>query len=167
MQTQTDTVRILDIMQNMRQQYSVRITVTRAWKAKLIAKKINMGDADKKYENLWRYVVELRRVNIGNTMKINVDRPSPSIQPRFGYFYFCFDGCKKVFIHGCIPFVGVDNCHFKTKYGGQLLIVVGRDPKDRYFPLAFGIVVTETKESWRWFIRLLMKDIGLYRRYRD
>ncbi|XP_058763697.1 uncharacterized protein LOC131637122 [Vicia villosa] len=49
--------------------------------------------------------------------------------------------------------------------GGQLLIVVGRDPNDQYFPLAFGVVVTETKETWRWFIDLLMGDIGLEKRY--
>lgn len=64
------------------------ITVARAWKVKLIAKKIIEGDADKQYANLWRYDVELQRVNAGNIMKINVDRPNPSIQPRFGLFTF-------------------------------------------------------------------------------
>lgn len=32
----------------------------------------------------------------GNTVKINVARPLPTIPPRFGSFYFSFDGCKKV-----------------------------------------------------------------------
>ncbi|KAI5433665.1 hypothetical protein KIW84_020801 [Lathyrus oleraceus] len=130
MQTQTNTVRIHDIMQDMGQHYSVGITVARAWKEKLISKKIIEGDVDKQYANLWRHADELRMVNIGNTVKINVDRPSPSIQPRFGSFYFYFDGCKNGFIHGCRPFIGVDDCHLKAKYGGQLLIVVGRDPND-------------------------------------
>lgn len=47
-----------------------------------------------------------------------------------------------------------------TKYGGQLLIIVGRDPNDQYFPLAFGVVETETKDKLRWFIQLLMEDAG-------
>jgi len=34
-------------------------------------------------------------------------------------------------------------------YGGQLLIDVGRDPNDQYFPLAFGIVETECRASWK------------------
>ncbi|XP_058767340.1 uncharacterized protein LOC131641032 [Vicia villosa] len=156
----SDKVRICDIIQDMRQNYSVGITVCRAWKAKLIAKKIIEGDADKEYANLWRHASELHRVNPGNTVKINIERPLPTIPPRFGSFYFCFDGCKKGFTNGCRPFIGVDGCHFKTKYGGQLLIAVGRDPNDQYFPLAFGVVETETKESWRWFIQLLMEDIG-------
>ncbi|XP_058776962.1 uncharacterized protein LOC131651313 [Vicia villosa] len=129
MQT-SDKVGIYDIIQDMRQNYSVGITVCRAWKAKLIAKKIIEGDADKEYVNLWRYALELLRVNLGNTVKINIT------------------------LHG------VDGFHLKTKYGGQLLIAVGRDPNNQYFPLAFGVVETETKESWRWFIQLLMEDIG-------
>lgn len=27
-------------------------------------------------------------------------------------------------------------------------------------PLAFGVVETESKESWRWFLQLLMEDIN-------
>ncbi|KAI5411824.1 hypothetical protein KIW84_056772 [Lathyrus oleraceus] len=91
MQT-SETVRICDIMQAIKHKFSVGFSVARAWRAKLIAKKIIEGDAKK-------------------------------------------------------PFVGVDGCHLKTKYAGQLLVVVGRDPNDQYFPLAFGVVETETKES--------------------
>src|SRR3954471_20018392 len=112
------------------------------------------------YSAIRIYAGELKIFNGGNTVKINVERPLPTIQPRFGSFYFYFDGCKKGFTNGCRPFIGVDGCHLKTKYGGQLLIAVGRDPNDQYFPLAFGVVETETKESWRWFIQLLMEDIG-------
>lgn len=75
--------------------------------------------------------------------------PNPSIQPRFAYFYFCFYGCKRGFTKRCTPFVGVDGCHLKISYGGKLLIVVGRDPNDQYFSLAFGVVESETKEYWR------------------
>lgn len=81
---------------------------------------------------IWRYVTELRRVCAGNTAKINVDKPNPSIQPRFCSFYFCFDGCRQGFTKACRPFVGVDSCHLKATYGGQLLIDVGRDPNDQY-----------------------------------
>jgi len=84
---------------------------------------------------------------------------------RFGSFYFCFEGCKKGFTTACRPFVGVDGCHLKTRYGDQLLISVGRDPNYQYFPLAFRVVETECKESWSWFMQLLMEDIGQDKRY--
>lgn len=41
-----------------------------------------------------------------------------------------------------------------------MLIVVGREPNDQYLPLAFAIVETETKDSWSWFMKLLLQDIG-------
>ncbi|WVY93826.1 hypothetical protein V8G54_032914 [Vigna mungo] len=58
------------------------------------------------------------------------------------------------------PFIGVDGCHLKTTYGGQLLVAVGRDPNDQYFPLAFAVVENECKETWRWFLSQLFDDIG-------
>lgn len=89
-----EKVRIDDIMQDMRKNYSVGITPGSAWKAKEIAKGIVEGDTARQYAMIWRYETELKRVCLGNTTKINVAIPNPSIQPRFIYFYFYFDGCK-------------------------------------------------------------------------
>ena len=55
----------------------------------------------------------------------------------------------------------MDGCRLKTQFGGQLLIAMGRDPNEQHFPLAFGVVETGTKDSWRWFLQLLMEDIVL------
>ncbi|XP_058776394.1 uncharacterized protein LOC131650710 [Vicia villosa] len=138
--TSSDGVKIRDIESEIRSNFSVGITMNRAWKDKQIAKALLEGDAVKQYNLLWRYSAELRRVNPGNTCKINMTRIAPTIQPR--------------------PFIRVNGCHLKTKYGGTLLIAVGRDPNDQYYPLAFGVCENDTKESWRWFLTLLLKDIG-------
>jgi len=61
---------------------------------------------------------------------------------------------------GCRPFIGVDGCHLKTMYGGILLVVVGRDANDQYYPLTFGVVENETNDAWRWFLTLILNDIG-------
>ncbi|XP_058783754.1 uncharacterized protein LOC131658483 [Vicia villosa] len=144
-----EKVRVSEIMStDMRRNHSVGITKGKAWKAKEIAEQIIEGDAARQYAMLWSYAAELRRVSVGNTCKINVERPSPTLQPRFGKFYFCFDGCKKGFSMACRPFIGVDGCHLKTKYGGQLLVAVGRDPNDQYFPLAFGGLIPVVEEMF-------------------
>lgn len=59
-----------------------------------------------------------------------------------------------------MSFMGVDGCHLKAKYGGILLTTVGRDANDQYFPLPQAIVESETKKTWRWFLKLLLEDIG-------
>ena len=149
-----------DIIHEMRHKYSARITRWRAFKAKQIVKELVEGDATKQYTMLWSYSAELRKASAGNTCKLSVERPDPALQPMFGSFYMCLEGCKKGFLAGCRSFIGVDGCHLKTQYGGQLLIAVGRDPNDQYFPLAFAVVETEMKESWRWFLTLMLEDIG-------
>ncbi|KAI5438741.1 hypothetical protein KIW84_024463 [Lathyrus oleraceus] len=49
--------------------------------------------------------------------------------------------------------------------GNTAKINVGRDLDEQYFPLTIGFVETKTKESWRWFLQLLMEDIRQERRY--
>ncbi|KAK9987406.1 hypothetical protein SO802_032357 [Lithocarpus litseifolius] len=80
--------------------------------------------------------------------------------PYFERIYICLKGCKKGFLAGCRPIISLDACHLKTKIGGQLMCVVGRDPNDEYFPFAYAVVEVETKDSWTWFLNLLFADIG-------
>jgi hypothetical protein len=160
-----DNLTLESIVTDMATTHAVGITMNRAWRAKAIAKEKIEGDAAKQYNLLWKYSAELQRVNRGNTCKINMERLGPQLQPRFSSFYFSFDGIKKGFTTACRPFIGVDGCHLKTKYGGILLIAVARDPNDQYYPLAFGVCETETKESWRWFLTLLLEDIGQDKRW--
>jgi len=147
------------IIDEVRKNYSVGVTPWRAARAKEIAMDCMVGDGQRQYALLYDYVAELLRVKAG-TFKIKINQHTPTLQPRFGSFYMCLDGYKQGFLAGCRPFIGVDGCHLKTTYGGQLLVAIGRDPNDQYFPLAFAVVENECKETWRWFLSLLLEDIG-------
>jgi hypothetical protein len=105
----------------------------------------------------------LRRASQGNTFKMNIKSLGPGLLPWFERCYMCFDGIKKALKNACRPFIGLDGYHIKHKYGGILLIAVGRDPNDQYLPLAFGVVETESKDTWSWFMQLLLEDIGKQR----
>ncbi|GAU21282.1 hypothetical protein TSUD_286920 [Trifolium subterraneum] len=128
-------VRLRDITQHMRTDFALGISKNTAWKAKQYATEIIEGDSDRQYSLLRRYADELIRVCKENTVVIGLAERPVPTLP---------------------PRFG---------YGGQMLIAVGRGPNDQYFPLAFGVVETETKESWRWFIQLLMEDIGQDNRF--
>lgn len=43
---------------------------------------------------------------------------------------------------------------------GQLLVVIKRDGNDQYFHIVVVVVETKCKETWRWFLTLLLEDIG-------
>jgi len=44
------------------------------------------------------------------------------------------------------------------------MVAVARDPDEEYFPLAIVVVEVETKDSWIWFINLLLANIGQEKR---
>ncbi|XP_057443785.1 uncharacterized protein LOC130735933 [Lotus japonicus] len=158
------TMRLNDVFDEMRLGFSTCITRYRAWKGKQLALQVVEGVASKQYSLLDKFSAELRRVCAGNICKMQLENPAGSIQPRFGRFYMCLEGCKRGFLQGCRPFIGLDGCHLKTMYRGILLCVVARDPNDQNFSLTFVVVESECKESWQWFLDLLLLDIGLDRR---
>jgi hypothetical protein len=40
------------------------------------------------------------------------------------------------------------------------LAAIGRDPNDQMLPIALAVVEGETKDSWAWFLELLVNDLG-------
>jgi hypothetical protein len=154
-------VTVGEIIDEVRVNFSTGITTWRGWKARQIAQGIVEGDASMQFNKLYRWSAELRRVDPGNTCVFALDPPAGGVvPPRFQRFYLCLQGCKRGFLQGCRPFIGLDGCHLKTQYGGILLCAVGRDPNDQYFPFAFAAVESENKESGKWFLELLLKDLG-------
>ena len=79
--------------------------------------------------------------------------------------YVCLDACKKGFV-AYRPFIGVDACHLKGHYGGQLMTAVAIDLNDQLFPLAFAVVKAEMKDMWTWFILKLVSDINANSKHR-
>ena len=79
--------------------------------------------------------------------------------PYFERLHICLEGCKKGVLVGCKPFIGLNACHLKNKSWRQLITTVCRDPNEEYFPLAYAVAEAETKDSWTWFINLLLVDI--------
>nr|KAJ0219410.1 hypothetical protein LSAT_V11C300125710 [Lactuca sativa] len=49
---------------------------------------------------------------------------------------------------------------------GQLLAAIGRDANNHTYPVAWAVVAVENKETWKWFLDLLINDIGMGVRYR-
>jgi hypothetical protein len=72
---------------------------------------------------------------------------------RFERLYIRFEAQMQGFHNGCRPIIGLDGCHLKGVYGGQLLSAVGRDGKDN---LPMAAVEAETKT---WFLMELTEDL--------
>jgi hypothetical protein len=59
----------------------------------------------------------------------------------------------------------VDAYFMKGKWGGQLHATVAQDANDDIFPIAYAICESETRDTWTWFFKLLLEDIGYPREH--
>ncbi|XP_015950034.1 uncharacterized protein LOC107474900 [Arachis duranensis] len=134
----------------------VRTTITRALGDE---RKIVRGDEAAEYAKLKDYTEELLRSNLGSTVKLGVS-PMPNGEGVFERFYVCLHGCKKGFVGGCRPLIGLDGTFLKTYYAGWLLCAIGQDVNNHVYPIAWAIVHIESKDNWKWFLELLHEDIG-------
>ena len=74
--------------------------------------------------------------------------------------YIKYNAQKVSFLGGCRPFVGLDGCHLKGRFGGQLLSATAKDGNDNIFPMAMAMVEQENKDSWIWFLEQFADDIS-------
>ncbi|KAA8515237.1 hypothetical protein F0562_018533 [Nyssa sinensis] len=63
---------------------------------------------------------------------------------------------------GCRPFIGIDGCHLKGPHGGVLLDVVSLDENNGLFLVAVGVVESENRDRWRFFLQNLNTVIGAH-----
>ncbi|MCH79452.1 hypothetical protein A2U01_0000201 [Trifolium medium] len=155
------------------QKWHAGISRMKSYRAKRAAIKMVDGSFKEQFLRLHDYCNEVIKSNPLSTVKLNVqntdvvegqdiivqdyvDRP---ILPSFQRLYMCLDGCKQSFFK-CRPVIGLDGCFLKGYYGGQILAAVGRDPNDQILPIALSVVEAETKDSWAWFLDLLVNDLG-------
>nr|XP_027188293.1 uncharacterized protein LOC113785718 [Cicer arietinum] len=82
------------------------------------------------------------------------------IGPVFERIYVCLEACKAAFANTCRPLIGLDACFLKGEYGGQLIAAVGKDGNNQMIPIAYAVVEAETKDSWQWFLDLLLEDLN-------
>ncbi|XP_056692221.1 uncharacterized protein [Spinacia oleracea] len=98
------------------------ITYPLAWLARARVKLIIYESASEQYARVWDYGNAIMKYNTGSTCIVAVDgldRPEP---PLFMRMYVCLDALKRGFKQGCRPLIGVDGCHLKGSYPGQILV---------------------------------------------
>ncbi|CAN6576600.1 unnamed protein product [Malus baccata var. baccata] len=54
-----------------------------------------------------------------------------------------------------------ERCHLKVLHGWQLLCVVGIEPNDETWVIAYAVVEMENKAAGIWFLQLLADDVGI------
>ncbi|XP_072984355.1 uncharacterized protein [Typha latifolia] len=101
-------------------------------------------------------IIDWIRVEPDISTKVIKARLNDAYQVELGYWKACSDGFKA----GCRPYLGLDGCHLKGKYFGDLLAATAWDANYGIFLVAFAIVNIESGYTWRWFLECLKEGIG-------
>ncbi|KAH7864390.1 hypothetical protein Vadar_029082 [Vaccinium darrowii] len=133
-----------------------------AYRAKRKALKLIEGTNLEQYALLRDYCEEIRRTNPNTTIIIKtIPPPTEDGQPTFDRIYICLGALKEGMLSGCRRFICMDACFLKSSHGGQLLVGMGIDANNQSFPFVYAVVESETKDSWMWFLELVIEDLQI------
>ena len=110
-----------------------------------------MGDHVTEFNRILDYKDMLLQTNPGSTCVVKLkDSESRNGMNQFHSFYICFDAMKKGFQQGCRRCIGLDGCFLKGICRGQLLVAVAKDANNQMYPIAWAVIDTESKLTWKW-----------------
>ncbi|XP_040374739.1 uncharacterized protein LOC121052874 [Rosa chinensis] len=149
------------LAQTMSAKVQARVSVQQAYRTKKAALSILERSHAEQYSRVKDYAAELKRVDPSTTVDIQCDYNNPGQKPIFKRMYVCLGALKKGFKAGCRSLIGLDGCHLKSPYGGQLLSAVGVDANNSTWVVGYAMVEQECKDSWIWFLELLANDLDI------
>ncbi|PRQ57820.1 putative transposase, mutator type, MULE transposase domain-containing protein [Rosa chinensis] len=147
--------------QTMSAKVQARVSIQQAYRTKKAALSILERSHAEQYSRVKDYTTELKRVDPNTTVDIKCDFNNPGHQPVFKRMYVCLGALKMGFKAGCRSLIGLDGCHLKSPYGGQLLSAVGVDANNSTWVVGYAMVEQECKDSWIWFLELLANDLDI------
>ncbi|CAH9085898.1 unnamed protein product [Cuscuta europaea] len=150
-------MKVASMKEMVKKELNCEVSLEQMKKAKSILRKMEKGDIKAEYSNLEDYKAEIMRSNSGNTCILQVMQPTPV----FERFYVCFEACKKGFLEGCRRLIGIDGAFLKSEVKGEILTAVARDANNQMFLIAWAVVGSESKATWKWFLENLKDDLNI------
>ncbi|XP_050207728.1 uncharacterized protein LOC126657135 [Mercurialis annua] len=135
-----------DLKAIVEEQLRVRVSIAKCKRAKKEIRQELNGKVEFGY--LEAYAAALRSSNPGTTAHIDMCTQSLRKGKKvFKRMFICFDACRRGWLAGCRPFIGLDGFFLKGVSKGILLSAVGKDGNDKMFPIAWAVVDKETKNN--------------------
>lgn len=88
----------------------------------------------------------------------SIEHHERPLNPHFQMMYIYYKACRDIF--QVLTHIGLYGCFLKGYYKGQILAAIGRDPNGQMLPIAFVFMEGEIKDSWSWFLELLIAYLG-------
>ncbi|XP_020874286.1 uncharacterized protein LOC110226602 isoform X2 [Arabidopsis lyrata subsp. lyrata] len=153
------SVSIVELNAWVKEEFGYTVSRTNMWHAKKKAITGILGDLDKSFSVLPKFMAALSSSN-KMLLEWQYDPfPDPK-DASFRSVFWAFQQSIEGFPH-CRPVIIVDTVDLSSKYPGKLLVAAGFDAENRLFPLAFVITTQESlsADTWRWFFSCIRKKV--------
>ena len=110
------------------------------YRSRKAAKGLITGNEESQYGLLRDYAKMIRRIDVGSKVILQTEIEDENAQLKFKRMYIRYNAQKLGFLGGCRPFVRLDGCHLKDRFGGQLLSTIAKDGNDNIFLIAMVVV---------------------------
>ncbi|XP_057779015.1 uncharacterized protein LOC130997639 [Salvia miltiorrhiza] len=149
-------ITVKELGKDILERYACHTTIWKLYKAKDKAIEQLRGSVEQHYAKLRSYILELLRVDREGRFELKLD-----VGAIFKGIYIGFSTLKKGFNVGCRRVIGLDGAFLKTYLGEVLLCAIGKDGNNQMFPIAWAVVEVENEACWKWFLQILMEELGL------
>ncbi|XP_026396819.1 uncharacterized protein LOC113291509 [Papaver somniferum] len=138
-----------DIMEQIRREYGFDISRYYAYEGKRHALNMAWGEDEKSFAYLHWYTKQLSETNPGSRVVLETDASQ-----KFVILFIAFGACIRGFNY-CRPLLFMDAAHLKSKYLGHMMAATRLNGDNGIYPLAYGVVSSETDAKWKWFMEQL------------
>lgn len=137
------------------ERYRLNVTIRLLYKVRSIAREQIYGSFAESYALLPRYAEMIKATNPGSYALVTWTGHNTNQDHQFTSCFFSFAASVKGFLGGCRPIIGIDGAHLSGYYKGVMLTAVAIDGNNEIFVVAFGVVASESIDSWTYFFRNL------------
>jgi hypothetical protein len=146
--------------------YGIHVPYMRVFYGKEMSLDKIHGPWKESFKLLCTFKVELEKACA--TSVVEIDRHTVQYKLRgkamekecFRRVFVCFKACWKGFLDGCRSYLAVDATALNLRFRGQLVAATVIDAYNWLFSVAYGVLDTESIESWAWFLHNLRQVIG-------